>query len=298
MVGILLVDKPQGISSHSVVFRVKRALGVRKAGHTGTLDPLATGILPVALGEATKIIPFLDESKKVYEVTGILGQSTDTFDADGKLLREEDPGNITQEDIKALIPQFVGSLDQIPPIFSAIKVKGRPTYRLARQGKEVSLPPRKIIIHSIELLSFRSPHFSLKVRCSRGTYIRSLVHDMGQALGPGAHVAVLRRLQSGPFGQDQALSLEQILEGGDLSPEVFWSIERCLEALPWLSLESEEELQRVRSGVALYRLQEALGAGDWEGKTVLLKFRNKVIAVVGVEAAGNFRFLRVLRSSN
>lgn len=297
MVGILLLDKPQGLSSQRLVSQVKKHLGIAKAGHTGTLDPLATGVLPVALGEATKIIPFLDESKKIYEVTGRLGQTTDTYDSEGRVVQECNPAGVSESDLVSLLPSFSGLIQQVPPVFSAVKFQGTPLYRLARKGREVKPKPRNIQVHSIHVLSFRLPFFSLRVQCSRGTYIRTLIHDLGQSLGPGAHVTALRRIQTGPFHENQTLPLADLQAGKKIPSEVFWSIDRCLGEMSWLGLETEEEVERIRSGVPLYRLQELFRNSDWSQKNVLLKYNGEIIAVVRVKDSGSFRFLRVLQGS-
>ena len=210
--GFLCIDKPVGITSHDVVSRVRRILGTRKVGHTGTLDPFATGVLPVAVNDGTKAIPFLDEGVKCYEAVMQLGVVTDTLDMTGTVLREADYLAVTQERIEAALNQFIGQLNQIPPMYSAIKCDGQPLYKLARQGQVIERKPREITILSLELLSFVPPFVGFKVTCSRGTYVRALAEDIGTRLGCGAALKELRRLASGPFTISTAVSLEQLDE--------------------------------------------------------------------------------------
>src|SRR5918996_147242 len=193
MDGLLILDKPSGLTSQQALSRVRRALKVKKLGHTGTLDPLATGVLPIALGEATKIIPYLEETTKSYRVTGRLGETTDSYDSDGKTLRRADPAWVDHGQLVALIQNFLGPQEQVPPLYSAIKVQGRPLYSYARsgEGEDVELKPRQVHFAGLELEGFVSPDFVLRVDCSKGTYVRSLIHDIGERLGCGAHVTEL-----------------------------------------------------------------------------------------------------------
>ena len=207
--GILLVDKPQKVSSNHVVQRVKRLYGAAKAGHTGALDPLATGLLPVCLGEATKFSQFLLDANKSYFVTAKLGQRTDTSDADGDIV-ETKPVSVTEENIKKAIRQFVGPIKQVPSMFSALKHQGKPLYFYARQGITIDRPARDITIFNIDWVSFTGDELSLNVSCSKGTYIRTLIDDLGQLLGCGAHVAVLRRTAVAHYHAAQMVSFDTI----------------------------------------------------------------------------------------
>jgi tRNA pseudouridine55 synthase len=293
MEGILLIDKPAGRTSQWVVQKVKGAVGVKKAGHTGTLDPLATGVLPVALGEGTKVVPFLEESRKVYEVRARLGVITDSYDMDGRILETRESSALTREKILEAMKKFSGTILQKPPVFSAVKVAGRSAYRYARQGQPVELAAREVQIHSLELLQWEAPDFSLRVECSRGTYVRSLIHDLGQALGCGATVTALKRLSSGPFALESAISLEALLSGEAIDPAAVWSILQCLGHLPQLELTDAEEVQRVRQGVAVAALRDRLaGRGDGQGR-VLVTNLGRALAVLHLENSGEFRFLRV-----
>lgn len=207
MNGILVIDKPQGPTSHDICQYFKRTLPVKKVGHAGTLDPLATGVLVILLDGATKLQPIFLGQDKEYEFTMRLGETTDTYDAQGKNLATRPiPSNVEQK-LKVLLSRFTGEILQTPPLFSAIKKNGQPLYKLARRGESVAIAPRKIKIHSLDLISFDLPQVTLRMRCSSGTYVRSLVHDIGQVLGCGAHVKALRRLRSEPFGLENAITL-------------------------------------------------------------------------------------------
>jgi tRNA pseudouridine55 synthase len=210
--GFFVVDKPAGITSHDVVSRVRRILATRKVGHTGTLDPFATGVLPVAVNAGTKVIPFLDEGIKQYEALLRLGIVTDTLDLTGRVLKHADSSSIGREQLTSALSGFTGLISQIPPMFSAIKRDGQPLYKLARQGQAVERQPREIEIRSLDLLSFEPPCAKVRVTCSRGTYIRSLADDIGTELGCGASLQELRRITSGPFHLSAAISLETLEE--------------------------------------------------------------------------------------
>lgn len=208
--GFIVIDKPAGITSHDVVSRVRRILGTRKVGHTGTLDPFATGVLPIAVLDGTKAIPFLDEGVKCYVALMQLGIATDTLDMTGKLLRQGDYAAISEQQLLDIFARFTGPILQIPPMYSAIKQGGQPLYKLARLGQEVERAPRPVEIYSIELLSFAPPLVSFRVTCSRGTYVRTLADDIGAMAGCGAALKELRRTASGPFQIDNAHTLESL----------------------------------------------------------------------------------------
>ncbi len=294
MDAFLVLDKPQGLSSQQAVTRVRKALGAAKAGHTGTLDPLATGVLPIALGEATKVIPFLDEEKKEYRVEALLGVTTDTYDAEGQETSRQSAAGIARGDVAALLPGFLGEQAQIPPSFSAIKKLGKPLYAYAREGREVEAESRRIRIDSLELESFGEERLVLRVQCSKGTYIRSLVHDLGKALGCGAHVVALRRLASGLFGETQALSLDQVLSDPKATEAKLLSLESCLARMEALPLESEAERDRVRSGVPLHRISQLIVNKELFDRTLTLVFAEKIIALIESKQGGDFSYGRVL----
>ncbi len=215
--GILLFDKPAGMSSNALLQRIKRIFNARKAGHTGSLDPLATGLLPICLGEATKMSGFLLDADKRYQVTIKLGIKTTTGDAEGEAILTREVGHYSNPELELVLAEFLGDIEQIPPMYSALKKDGQPLYKLARKGIEVERKVRNIKIHSIEILAAEGDLLELDVHCSKGTYIRTLAEDIGERLGCGAHVAVLRRLSVGPFSGKKmvtAAQLETIAEEG------------------------------------------------------------------------------------
>jgi tRNA pseudouridine55 synthase len=197
--GILLLDKPLGLSSNHALQRVKRLYDARKAGHTGSLDPLADGMLPICFGDATKLSAFLLDADKHYRFRVRLGQTTATGDAEGDVLSERPVDGITAERIQQVLSTFIGEIEQLPPMYSALKHQGKRLYELAREGLEVEREPRRVTIHSLALSKMDLPTFELKVACSKGTYVRTLAEDIGEALGCGAHVAALRRTGVGPY---------------------------------------------------------------------------------------------------
>lgn len=215
MDGFIVVDKHAGVTSHDVVSAVRRIAGLRKVGHTGTLDPFATGVLPVALGEGTKAIPFLDESVKEYRAVMRLGETTDTQDCTGTVLRRGEWQGLTPAAIEEAARSFLGRGKQVPPMYSALKRNGVPLYKLARKGEEVHREPREIEIYSLELERIAPPEVAFVVRCSRGVYVRTLASDIGERLGCGAHLTGLRRSASGPFILERAVSLEKLASAAE-----------------------------------------------------------------------------------
>ncbi|HLV18332.1 MAG TPA: tRNA pseudouridine(55) synthase TruB [Pseudomonas sp.] len=215
--GVLILDKPKGFSSNAALQKVRWLLNAEKAGHTGSLDLLATGVLPLCFGEATKFSQYLLDADKGYETLMQLGVTTSTGDAEGEVLERREVA-VTREDIEALLPRFRGDIQQVPPMYSALKKDGQPLYKLARAGEVVEREARSVTISRLELLAFENGQARLSVSCSKGTYIRTLVEDLGHLLGCGAHVAELRRTQAGPFTLAQAVSLEELekahAEGG------------------------------------------------------------------------------------
>jgi tRNA pseudouridine55 synthase len=209
--GILLLDKPKGISSNAALQIVKRLFKAKKAGHTGSLDPIASGLLPICFGEATKFSRFLLEADKHYQTTALLGIQTDTGDAEGNIVNESLVPNLNIADVETILDRFRGNISQIPSMFSAIKHQGQPLYKLARQGIVIDREARKITIKDLKLTELKNNTMRLEIRATKGTYVRTLVEDIGQALGCGAHVVELRRLGSGPYTAEQMLSFE-ILE--------------------------------------------------------------------------------------
>lgn len=215
--GILLLDKPIGLTSNAALQTVKRLFNASKAGHTGNLDPLATGLLPICFGEATKISSFLLDSDKRYTGTCKLGVRTRTADSEGEVLETRPVGDIGSRQVQAVLESFIGEIDQIPPMHSAIKVNGTPLYKLAREGKEIERKSRRVTIYEISLLRLAGDELDISLRCSKGTYVRTLAEDIGEALGCGAHLSALRRTASGPFELEHAVTLpqlEQLAESG------------------------------------------------------------------------------------
>ena len=237
--GIILLDKPKGFSSNAALQKVRWLLNAEKAGHTGSLDPLATGVLPLCFGEATKFSQYLLDADKGYETVMQLGVTTTTADAEGEVLERREV-NVAAADIEALLPRFRGDISQIPPMYSALKRDGQPLYKLARAGEVVEREARSVTIARLELLDCSADKASLAVDCSKGTYIRTLVEDIGQLLGCGAHVAELRRVKAGPFGLVQTVSLEELervhAEGGNEAVDRFLQpVDSGLEHWPLLS---------------------------------------------------------------
>jgi tRNA pseudouridine55 synthase len=207
--GILNVDKPPDVTSHDVVNRVRRLSGIRRVGHAGTLDPLATGVLLVCLGRATRLVEYLVGRPKQYLATIRLGQETNTYDADGEVVAER-PVNVTRSQVAAALAHFYGAIDQVPPMFSAVKQAGQPLYKLARQGIDIPRAARQVTVYEIELLAWQPPDVEIHVTCSAGTYIRSIAHDLGRMLGCGGHIAALRRTAVGGFALNTAVPLDEL----------------------------------------------------------------------------------------
>lgn len=220
MTGFLNIDKPLGMTSHDVVNRVRRAMGTKQVGHAGTLDPLATGVLIVCVGAATRLSEYVMSETKAYRAVVHLGVETDTYDAEGQVLSTADTSAITREQVDRALDAFRGDIQQIPPMYSAIKQDGRKLYELARKGQTVDVPPRAVTIHSIDILDWRTTEsqqlqVTLDISCTAGTYIRSIAHDLGAALGVGAHLAALSRTASGSFRLAQATPLDTLVSSED-----------------------------------------------------------------------------------
>ncbi len=250
--GMLVIDKPRGQSSNAVLQHARRLYGARKAGHTGSLDPLATGVLPLCFGEATKFSRYLLEADKAYMVTALLGVSTSTGDAGGEVISIGSTSHVTQDQLNHVLAKFVGNIHQLPPKLSAVKFKGRPLYKWARRGVVVDRIARMVEIYHLHLLKWQGSSLTLYVRCSKGTYIRSLIEDLGHALGcGGAHVVALRRTQAGSFALHQSVSLmtlEQVYENAGVC-----ALDRLL--LPAASAVSHWPEITVPSSMAHFLLQ-------------------------------------------
>lgn len=213
--GFLNIDKAAGMTSHDVVAKLRRGLKLKKVGHAGTLDPMATGVLIVCIGAATRLSEYVMSHRKRYRATIHLGIETDTYDADGEITRQVDASHITRQQVETDLLQFTGDLQQMPPAYSAIKQGGRKLYELARAGQAVELQPRPVSIFALQIVEWTLPTFTLDVECSAGTYIRSLAFDLGRVLGTGAHLSGLIRLASGKFQQSDAVTLDQVLASKD-----------------------------------------------------------------------------------
>lgn len=246
--GFLVVDKPAGWTSHDVVDAARAWLGTRRVGHLGTLDPQATGVLPLCVRAATKLAPFLDASEKCYVGTIRFGVETDTYDAEGEVTRERPDAIPDEAALRKALESFRGEISQIPPMYSAVKQGGVPLHRLARKGEVVERDPKTVTIHRLELASYEAPDATVYVDCSAGTYVRTLASDLGEHLGCGAHLASLRRLRSGPFDEDQAVTADQLAREADEGKIEARLIEpaRAL-GLPVVTL-SEASVARVRNG--------------------------------------------------
>ncbi|NIS78808.1 MAG: tRNA pseudouridine(55) synthase TruB [Anaerolineales bacterium] len=271
--GLLIVDKPVGPTSHKIVTLVRRGMGIRKVGHAGTLDPRASGVLVLCLGPATRLSEYLSTSSKRYEAVVRFGAATQTYDSEGQIIRKTDKVP-TRAEVEALLPTFRGEIEQVPPPFSAIKVRGKKAYELARQGEDVDLEPRTVTIHLLEILSYKQPDLVLDVECTAGTYIRSLAHEFGERLSCGAHLAKLRRTKAGPFTLEDAVPLPK-LEVGFLTGKWEQYVRPAADALPdtpIISLDGER-LERIRFGHRIPADHGATGiarAIDTEGKLVAI----------------------------
>lgn len=251
MNGLLLIDKPGGLTSHDVVARVRRAAGMRRVGHAGTLDPMATGLLVVALGQATRTLEYLTAHDKGYEATVRLGETTDTYDAEGKVTATHDGPLPERATVEEALNAFRGAIRQRPPAFSALKQGGVPNYERARRGEVVELPERAVAIYDLVLTAWAPPELGMRVHCSKGTYIRSLAHDLGAALGVGAHLGALRRTSSGPFHVRDALPLAELgTMGAEALAARLLPPGAGLEALPAHPV-SAAEAAMLRQGKAL-----------------------------------------------
>lgn len=249
--GLILLDKPQGMTSNQALQKVRNLFRAEKAGHTGALDPLATGVLPICLGEATKVAGVLLGNDKAYEVSAVLGSTTDSDDADGQVLRQRPLGKYSKTQLEVLLQNFTGDIMQVPPVYSALKQGGEPMYLKARRGEVIDLPARPVRIHALEVLALDATSFRLRVHCGSGTYIRSLVRDVGEALGCGAHVTALRRLWVAPFTRLPLWTLDALqdlaAQGLPALDAVLHPVAEALQAVPKLMLDADQA-RRVGMG--------------------------------------------------
>lgn len=242
--GVIVIDKPAGKTSHDVVSAVRRTLGIKKAGHTGTLDPLATGVLPVCLNEATKLAGFLTGEDKEYRATMLLGVRTDTMDTEGKVIGRSEH-LVAEEEIKSVIDRMTGTIKQIPPAYSAVKYQGKPLYKWARRGIQPDVRPRDVTIHSMAVENISFPEVTFRVACSKGTYIRVLCSDIGDVLGTGACLSGLRRLRSGLFTEEMAVDLNDYT-GTDQKEALIKKILPMAELLPLIATIELEDHSAIK----------------------------------------------------
>jgi tRNA pseudouridine55 synthase len=240
---VINLNKSSGITSHDAVTAVKKFFKVRKAGHAGTLDPVATGVLLVCLNEATKITGFLSQLDKEYIMTAKLGECTDTHDSEGRIIKRVSDFSVTEDEIKQVVQKFTGEIEQIPPMYSAMKVSGKPLYLFARKGIEVERKPRKVTVKAIDMVKFESPYLTLRISCSKGTYIRSLCRDIGDALGVGAYITELIRTKIGDFTIENSAEIDELSR----KTAAFYSIDSALKHLPELKLEGAN-LKKAKNG--------------------------------------------------
>jgi tRNA pseudouridine55 synthase len=246
--GVLVVDKPIGLTSHDVVQIVRKGTNIRRAGHTGTLDPRASGVLVILIGPAVRLSEYVSASDKRYQAIVQLGASTDTYDADGRVVSTS-PVTVTEAQFEAALKNFIGTIEQVPPPYSAVKVKGRKAYEMAREGEEVDLLPRTIQVYNLELLEWAPPEAVIDVYCSSGTYVRSLAHDLGELLGCGAHLVGLRRTKSGRFTLRDAVPLRKLREHFDNSTWYQLLIPAAEALSDWPSIElNSDQVDAVRHG--------------------------------------------------
>ncbi len=252
--GLIIIDKPPGITSHTVVKRAKKILKVRKAGHAGTLDPFATGVLTLCINEGTKLVPFLMEEEKEYEASLCLGVETDTQDLTGRIIREDKSVTVTTADIKRVFRKFRGRITQIPPMYSALKHNGVPLYRLARQGKEIERLKREVEIRELIISAIELPRVFFRVVCSKGTYVRTLASDIGSGLGCGASLETLKRVRSGDFLLKHALDLDDLAEKTleEIKTEWLISLPKALPSIPVLEID-DVIARQVRQGKIITR---------------------------------------------
>jgi tRNA pseudouridine55 synthase len=273
--GILIINKPPHITSHDVVNRVRRAINIRQVGHAGTLDPMATGVLVVCVGQATRVSEYLMGHAKIYRARIRLGIETNTYDVDGEVTATHEV-NVTETELRSALNNFVGQIDQVPPMHSAIKQGGQKLYDLARQGIEVDRPARSITIHSINLIQFESPDLLIEVKCSAGTYIRSIAHDLGERLNCGAHLIELQRTASGVYSIEQASDLEKFMVDTDWSTHLH-SIDEALSDWPEMTVKEADRARAINGAPLDLQLSaEHCRAHDEQGNLIaLLMFDHK-----------------------
>ncbi|HQU36425.1 MAG TPA: tRNA pseudouridine(55) synthase TruB [Anaerolineales bacterium] len=256
--GVLVVDKPVGMTSHDVVQAIRNGTGLRRAGHTGTLDPRASGVLVILVGPAVRLSEYVSASDKRYQAIIRMGGKTDTFDAEGRVTPSAQPVNVTEVQFEEALKTFVGEIEQTPPPYSAVKVQGRKAYEMARQGEQVDLAPRKITVHHLEVLEWTPPEVVIDVHCSSGTYVRSLANDLGEKLGCGAYLVGLRRTKSGRFSLRDATPLRKLQEAFTAGNWYQYLIPAAEALGDWPAIElSPDEVEGVRHGHRVKAAEDA-----------------------------------------
>ena len=291
--GVFLLDKPQGMSSNDIMQKVKRVFQANKAGHTGALDPLATGMLPICLGEATKFSQFLLDADKRYVVTAKLGERTDTSDAEGQLV-ETRPVNVETSQILTALEQFRGDILQVPTMFSALKHNGKPLYEYARAGITVEREARPITIFELNFIEYQAPFLTLEVHCSKGTYIRTLVDDLGEVLGCGAHVTVLRRTAVADYPAEKMMTwdaLQALAEQGDLDQHLL-PIDTAVSKLPALKLNAEQS-----KGIGFGQRVKFANEAKLRGQVRLFSDKNIFLGVALIDDNNVIRPQRLITQS-
>jgi len=281
---IINLNKPSGITSRQVVTKVQRMFGARKAGHAGTLDPLATGVLIICLNEATKVTRFLMDMDKQYKARIKLGERTDTYDAEGRVIESRDISHLTESELFDAVRTFKGLIRQKPPMYSAVKIGGKTLYKLARKGIEIDRPDRAVHIHDIKITSVDMPYFDVTISCSKGTYIRSLCDDIGMKLGTGAHMARLERTAVGEFPIEKSFSFDELAA----DEKQFYTIDQALVKLPEIEL-SDVDYQRAKNGVEVI-----LDSSSLNGEFVKLKDPDGNLFAIGKAESNIMRIERGL----
>jgi tRNA pseudouridine55 synthase len=281
MFGLLNLDKPAGCTSRDVVNRVQRLVRPHKVGHAGTLDPLATGVLVVAVGPATRLVEYVQQMQKTYQGAFLLGRTSDTEDVEGHVVELPDAAMPEREEILAAIPRFVGAIEQRPPAYSALKIAGQPAYKLARRGEQPDLLPRRVEIHSIELVRYEYPELELLVRCGSGTYIRSIGRDLAESIGTGAVMSQLRRLAIGPFAVENALAADDLSEG-ELEARLLSPL-LAVDHLPRIAL-AEAEIVRIAQGQSI-----ATTADEPASEIAAVDCDNQLVAILASAGHGRLR---------
>jgi tRNA pseudouridine55 synthase len=303
--GWVILDKPQGLTSTQAVAAVRRIFDAQKAGHAGTLDPMATGILAIALGEATKTVPYAMDAQKVYRFTATWGESRDSDDAQGKVTATSDKRPAADE-ISAMLPRFTGVLTQVPPAYSAIKVAGERAYDLAREGEQVTLEPRRVQVFEARLLGAEKDRAEFEIRCGKGTYVRSWVRDIALALGTLGHVSALRRTRLGSWVEKDAVGLDTLTPFMH-SPAAFGylrPLSTALDGIPALAVSGPDTV-RIRSGNPILiranifaKMKDGFGDGELSGLTVFLKDEEGAPVALAEIEEGELRPFRVFNFSN